>query len=94
MAFAATRTSRVLRIDSGGAGFAGITRLLRAKTQVAVKAHVNLKRDGLKPGASRPIVWVGGDGGHSQQAGVIRTAAGCAGGPGGSPPPASGWTWP
>ena len=66
----------MLRIDSGGAGFAGITRLLRAKTQVAVKAHVNLKRDGLKPGASRPIVWVGGDGGHSQQAGVIRTRRG------------------
>jgi hypothetical protein len=74
--FAATRTSRVLRVDSGPDGFAGITRLLRDKTQVSVKALVNLKKDGLKPGASRPIFIVGGDRGHSQQAGIIRTRSG------------------
>ena len=74
--FEATRTSRVLRVNSGPDGFAGITRLLRAKTQVSVKAFVNLKKDGLKPGASRPIFIVGGDRGHSQQAGIIRSRTG------------------
>jgi hypothetical protein len=74
--FAATRTSRVLRVDSRADGFAGITRLLRDKTQVSVKALINLKKDGLKPGASRPIFIVGGDRGHSQQAGIIRSRTG------------------
>jgi hypothetical protein len=77
VAFAATRTSRVLRLaDERGGGFAGISRLLRGPTQVTVKARINLTRHGLRRGTSRPILYVGGDGGHSQQAGIINTRSG------------------
>jgi hypothetical protein len=71
--FAKTRTSRVLKLADGrGDGFAGISKLLHGRTQVVVRARVKVLRHGLKPGASRPLVWVGGDRGHSQQAGIIR----------------------
>jgi hypothetical protein len=71
--FEATRTARVLKLmDEEGEGFAGITRLMRDRTQVVAKARVLVKKDGLEPGASRPLLWVGGDNGHSQQAGIYR----------------------
>ena len=65
----------MLRIDSGGAGFAGITRL-RAKTQVAVKAHVNLKRDGLQAGGVAAHRVGGGRRGPQPAGGVICTRRG------------------
>jgi hypothetical protein len=72
--FEATRTARVLKLtDEEGEGFAGITRLMRDRTQVVAKARVMVKDDGLEPGASRPLILVGGDNGHSQQAGIYRS---------------------
>lgn len=68
-----TRTSRVLKLtDAEGEGFAGITRLMRDRTQVVASARLMIKKDGLEPGASRALLLAGGEDGSSQQAGIIR----------------------
>ena len=71
--FEATRTARVLRMDARGGGYAGISAILGSRSAVTVSVRLNVLRHGLAPGASRPILLIGGEAGQSQQAGLIRT---------------------